>query len=198
VDVLAGDSKVYGWYLSDEPRPLTCTNAVSDIRTRADYLHAHSSFQKAFIVIKDGSGPCGSNLGCEYNALQPAKTHVDLVGLDPYPCHYNNGGNPVPCNYSLITGRVNTALANGIPLGMIVPVFQTFGQEGKTTGSAYYRTPSSSELSSILSTWSTAVPKPPLDYAYTFGTQCSSTSCPAPQALENHLELQAIMLAHNS
>jgi hypothetical protein len=84
----------------------------------------------------------------------------------PLPCHYDSSGNPVPCNYSLITGRVNSALPNGIPLGMIVPVFQTFGQEGKTTGSA--------------------------------GTQCSSTSCPAPQALDNHPELQAIMQARNS
>jgi Bacterial Ig domain len=198
VDALGGDPKVYGWYISDEPHPLTCTNAVGDIRARADYLHTHSGFQKAFIVVRDGYGPCGSNPGCEYKALQPANTHVDLFGVDPYPCHYDSGGNPVPCNYSLITDRVNSAVANGIPLGMIVPVFQTFGQEGKTIGSVYYRTPSGSELGTILSTWSAAVPKPPLDYAYSFGTQCSSTSCPAPQALYNHPQLQPIMQAHTS
>ena len=198
VDALGNDPKVYAWYISDEPHPLTCTNAVSDIRARADYLHAHSSLEKAFIVVEDGYGPCGNNLGCEYKALQPANTHVDLFGLDPFPCHYDSSGNPAPCNYSLITARVNSALANGVPLGIIVPLFQTFGQEGRTIGSVYYRTPSTSELSTILSTWSAAVPKPPLDYAYSFGTQCSSTSCPAPQALYNHPELQPIIQAHNS
>jgi hypothetical protein len=198
VDALGNDPKVYGWYISDEPHPLTCTNAVSDIRGRADYLHAHSSFQKAFIVVVDGSHRCGIDLGCEYRALQPANTDVDLVGLDPYPCHYGSSGNPVPCNYGLISTRVSLALANGTPLAAIVPLIQTFGQEGRTSGSVYYRTPSPDELSTILSTWAAAVPAPPFEYAYSFGTQCSSTSCPAPQALDNHPELQPIMRAHNS
>jgi hypothetical protein len=197
VDAMATDTKVYGYYIADEPHPLTCTNALTDIRARADYLHTHSSFEKAFIVVQDGAGPCGSNLGCEFRALQPANTDVDLIGLDPYPCHYDSLGNPVPCDYSLINQRVAAATANGIPLRIIVPVFQTFGQEGRVGGSVYYRTPGTSELSTILSTWDSLVPNPAMDYAYTFGVQCSTTSCPAPQALANHPELQPLVQAHN-
>jgi hypothetical protein len=199
VDAMANDPKVYGYYIADEPHPLVCPNAASDIRARADYLHAHAPGQQAFIVVQDGSGPCGTNLGCEFSALQPANTHVDLIGLDPYPCHYDSLGNPVPCDYSLINQRVGTALANGIPLGIIVPLFQTFGQEGRTDGATvFYRTPSASELSTILSTWNSVVPDPPMDYAYTVTVQCTTTSCPAPQALENQPELQPAILTHNT
>jgi hypothetical protein len=81
---------------------------------------------------------------------------------------------------------------------MIVPVFQTFGQEGRIDGrSVYYRIPTTGELSTILRTWDSLVPNPAMDYAYTFGIQCSTTTCPSPQALVNHPELQPVMQAHN-
>jgi hypothetical protein len=197
VDAMATDPKVYGYSISDEPHPARCTNAVADVRARADYLHAHSSFQKAFIVIEDGYVNCGSHLGCEFRALQPAYTHVDLIGLDPYPCHYGSPGYPAPCDYDLIKQRVAAATANGIPLRMIVPVFQTFGQEGSIGVPVYYRTPTPSELNSILSTWESLVPDPAMDYAYSFGVECSRITCPAPQALQYQRELQPLIRAHN-
>ncbi len=190
------DNTDFSTPIADEPHPRTCSNAVADIRARADYLHAHSRFQKAFIVIQDGFGPCGSNLGCEFEALQPAHTHVDLVGVDPYPCHYDDGGRPVPCDYGLIEKRVSAATANGIPASKIVPVFQAFGQKGRVGGSVYYRTPTTGELNTILTTWKSLVPRPVLDFAYTFGVQCSTT-CPAPQALANHPELRRVIRAYN-
>jgi len=196
VDALANDPKVYGYYLADEPHPLTCTRAAADIRARADYLHAHSRFQQALIVIQDGSGPCGSKLGCEFEALAPAKTHVDLVGLDPYPCHYAGGIRAEPCDYGLIRERVAAATAHGVPVRAIVPVFQEFGEQGRTGGAVYYRLPTAGELRTILSTWSSLVPRPSLDAAYTFGVQCSTT-CPAPQALANHPELQPVVRSYN-
>lgn len=196
VDALARDRKVYGFYLADEPHPQTCANAAADIRARADYLHAHSAFEQAFIVVQDGAGPCGSSLGCEFEALAPAKTHVDLVGLDPYPCHYAGGGSPAPCDYSLIGERVKAATSHGVPARAIVPLFQEFGQQGRVGGPVYYRMPALAELRTILSTWSSLVPSPSLDAAYTFGVQCSTT-CPAPQALANHAELQPAVRAYN-
>ncbi|HSX30915.1 MAG TPA: hypothetical protein VLE99_03295 [Candidatus Saccharimonadales bacterium] len=196
VDGLAHNSKVYGYFLSDEPHPSICPNAASDIQARADYLHQKAPAQKAFIVVLDGSNQCGSQLGCEYAALSPTHTHVDLIGLDPYPCHYS-GSTAVPCNNSQITDRYNSAIASGIPASAIVPVFQTFGQEGRSDGgSVYYRTPSATELQSMLDTWKTLVPNPAFDYAYSWGVQCGS-SCPSPQALSNHAELQAVMSGHN-
>ncbi|MFL5965762.1 MAG: hypothetical protein ACJ747_04340 [Gaiellaceae bacterium] len=196
VNALAHDGKVYGYYLSDEPHPLMCTNAAADIRARADYVHARSDSQKAFIVVQDGSGPCGARLGCEFRALRPAKTHVDVVGLDPYPCHYDEAGNAVPCAYDLIGERVAAAVANGVPLRAIAPLYQEFGQEARVGGPMYYRTPKPAELSRMLDTWGTLVPHAPFDFAYTFGVQCSNT-CPAPQAIENRPDLQRLVRAHN-
>lgn len=198
VNTLSGDSKVYGYFLADEPHNNVCPSAPTDIQARADYIRAHAPGQISFIVVLDGSNQCGASLGCEYNAFRPAVTHVDYIGLDPYPCHYaSDGVTPVPCDNSAITSKVTTAIQNGIPTSSIVPVFQTFGQSGRSDGkSVYYRLPTASELSSMLTTWKSLVPSPAFDYAYTYGVQCSS-SCPAPQAIENTPSIQAVIQAHN-
>lgn len=201
VDALKTNTNVFGYFLSDEPHPGTCTSAAADIKARADYIHTNAPGQAAFITIVDGSNACGTNLGCEYNALQPSNTDVDYFGLDPYPCHYNSSGVAVPCDLTLIDTRINTATSNGIPAGSIVPVFQTFGQEGRTDGkTVYYRTPSATELQSMLDRWSSDLSAlsatPVWDYSYTWGVQCG-TSCPAPQALSNNSALQTVMATHN-
>lgn len=201
VDALKGNSRVFGYYLSDEPHPAICPTGPSDIKARADYIHANAPTQKSFIVVLDGSNQCGTNLGCEYAALAPANTDVDLFGLDPYPCHYAaDGVTPVACDNSLITSRVNSAIANGIPASQIVPTFQTFGQAGRTDGkTVYYRMPTTSELTSMLSTWQNLVPHPVFDYPYTFGSQCSPTSCVAPQAIDNDTTgIKTLIQTHNS
>ena len=198
VDALKNNSRVFGYYLADEPHPSICPSAASDILARADYIKAHAPNQKSFILVLDGSNMCGANLGCEYAALAPANTHVDYIGIDPYPCHYAaDQVTPVPCDNNVITQRVTSAMANGIPLSAIVPTFQAFGQTGRTDGkSVYYRLPSSSELSNMLNVWAELVPNPAFDYSYTFGVQCS-TSCPAPQAISNTPDIQSVLFDHN-
>ncbi len=197
VDAIAGNSKVFGYYLSDEPHPSICPTAVSDIAARADYIHTHTN-QMAFIVALDSSNLCGDHPGCEYRELAPSHTHVDLIGLDPYPCHLDAGGAPAPCDLGVIADKVGTAIRSGIPRRAIVPTFQTFGQAGRTDGKApYYRLPTPGELTAMLHAWSLVVPAPAMDYSYTFGVQCTRSSCPAPQALENQPALARVMKRHN-
>ncbi len=198
VDALKNNSRVFGYYLADEPHPSICPSAASDILARADYIKAHAPNQKSFIVVLDGSNMCGANLGCEYAALAPGNTHVDYFGIDPYPCHYaTDQVTPVPCDNNSITQRVNSAVASGIPLSAVVPTFQAFGQAGRTDGkTVYYRLPTSSELTSMLNVWDSLVPNPAFDFSYTFGVQCSA-SCPAPQAISNTPYLQTIISNHN-
>lgn len=198
VDALAHNAKVYGYYLSDEPHPSVCPNAAADIRARADYIHAHTS-QKSFIVVLDGYNMCTGYTGCEYKAFAPANTHVDLIGLDPYPCHYDKNGKAVSCDVSQITTKVRTAIQNGISANSVVPVFQTFGQEGRTDShAAYYRTPTAAEMRSMLAVWHSVIPHPVMDYSYSYGVQCTYSTCPASRALSNTPELNAIMRAHNT
>jgi hypothetical protein len=197
VDALRRNPRVYGYYLADEPHPTVCPRAAADIKARADFIHSEAPGQRAFIVVAGGS-ICDTDPGCEYRALQPSRTHVDLVGLDPYPCHYDTRGDAVPCDDSMIATRVEAATANGIRSSLIVPVFQAFGQARRIDGkSAYYRMPSAGELASMLSTWHSLVPDPAFDYFYTFGVQCSVSSCPAPQAIIDTPEIRGVVRSHN-
>jgi hypothetical protein len=181
VDALKDDPRVFGYMIADEPHPILFPTVVGEIAARADYLRAVAPSQKSFIVVLDGSKYCDGGLGCEYEALAPSKTHVDIIGVDSYPCNISG-----PCKISKIPERVNAAVRAGIPLDQIAPVYQTFGQAGD-----YYRMPTASELEAMLAAWKKSVPNPPLDYAYTWGAQSSS-----PEALSNHPELQAVVKAH--
>ena len=198
VDILANSPKVFGYNLADEPHPSRCPDAANAIKARSDYIHIHAPGQKTYITILDGSNMCPEGEGCEYRDLRPEITHVDLVGLDPYPCHFDSAGQPVTCNISKISQRVQVAVANGIPISAIVPVFQAFGQEGRLDGkSIYYRTPTTAEFQDMLTVWKSLVPNPIFDFVYTWGIQCTENSCPAPQSLKNHPELQLLIKQHN-
>jgi hypothetical protein len=198
VDILANAPKVFGYNLADEPHPSRCPEAANAIKARSDYIHTHAPGQKTYITILDGSNMCPEGEGCEYRDLRPEITHVDLIGIDPYPCHFDSTGQPVTCDTSKISQRVQVAVANGIPISAIVPVFQAFGQEGRLDGkSIYYRTPTTAEFQDMLTVWKSLVPNPIFDFVYTWGIQCTENSCPAPQSLKNHPELQLLIKQHN-
>jgi hypothetical protein len=198
VDILANNPKVFGYNLSDEPHPSVCPDAANAIQARSDYIHTHAPGQKAYITVLDGSNMCPEGVGCEYHAFRPEITNVDLIGLDPYPCHFNGAGQPVPCDISVISQRVQSAIANGIPVSVIVPVFEAFGQEDRLDGkSIYYRTPTTAEFQEMLDLWKSLVPNPVFDFAYTWGIQCTASTCPASQSLKNHPELQLLIKQHN-
>ena len=186
VNALATDPRVYGYYIADEPHPILFPTVVAEIAARAAYLRAKAPAQKSFIVVLDGTNICKGTLGCEYAALAPLKSHVDVVGVDVYPCHLG-----APCDFAKIPQRVNAAIRAGIPRGQIAPVYQSFGQQG--AANPYYRTPTAAELKLMLGTWKASLPSPLLDYAYSWGTQTSS-----PQALINHPELQSVARTHNA
>lgn len=198
VDILADNPKVFGYNLSDEPHPATCPDAANALRIRSDYIHTHAPGQMTYITVLDGSNMCPEGEGCEYYAFRPEVTHVDLFGLDPYPCHFNSAGQPVPCDTSVISKRVQLAVENGIPLSAIVPVFEAFGQEDRLDGkTTYYRTPTTDEFQEMLNLWDSLVPNPVFDFTYTWGIQCTESSCPASQTLKNHPELQALIKQRN-
>ena len=176
---LAHNPRVYGWYLSDEPDPKECPEVVGEIRRRADYINAHAPDQKAFISATD----------YEYRPLRPANTHVDLIGLDPYPCRSDQSGR---CDMRTVDHFMNGALAGGFPRDAIVPVFQTFGQEC-TSGEQVNLVPTATELRQLLSRWKKFAPSPALDISYSWGHQ-EEWACPT---LQDKPGLQAVMKQHN-
>jgi len=142
--------KLFGYCLMDEPANGSC---VASIKAHADYIHAQAPGKKAFIVLTDWPGT--------YGQYAPSKTDVDMVGLDPYPCHSGT------CTYSEIGREVNAAEAAGIPLATIAPTFQDFGGAG-------WDAPTADQLQLILSSWKAVVPDPQMDYAHSWSTQSGS------------------------
>ena len=199
VDILANNPKVFGYNLADEPDSSVCPDAPNLIKTRSDYIHTHAPMQKAFILLLDAGDTCPEGEFCEYYAFRPEITHVDLFGLDPYPCRFGNSGQLLACNTIEISQAVQAAIANGISLSSIIPFFQAFGQEGRLDGeSSNWRTPTTTEFQNMLNIWKSLMPNPVFDSAYSWGIQCTVSSCVAPQTLKNHPELQLLIKQHNS
>jgi len=153
----------------------------------SDWIHAHVPGAKTFIVMLNVNTT--STAPTYANTYNPGNSHIDLYGLDPYPCRTEVGG----CDYSMIIVAVAAAEAAGIPLGSIVPVYQAFGGGGwSDDGGGQYTLPTASQEEGILAVWAPLVPNPVFDYAYSWGTQN------ADQALEGSPALQAVFSAHNA
>ncbi|MFG2000294.1 hypothetical protein ACGFNU_14190 [Spirillospora sp. NPDC048911] len=176
---LARNPRVYGWYLSDEPNPAECPDIVAQIRRRADVIHRYAPGQKAFASLTDWT----------MTPLKPSATHLDLIGLDPYPCRTEARG----CDLRAIDRMVGQAVKAGFPKSMMVPVFQTFGQSCNK-GDKNWRLPTASQLRAILGRWNELLPRPAFDISYSWGRQ-SEWACPT---LADAPALQAIMKEHNN
>src|SRR2546426_2364798 len=183
-----GNPKLFGFYLVDEPDPTGQWNPLcpaANLLAESDWIHANVPGAKTFIALMN----FGSTKSPTYaNTYNPANSHIDLYGLDPYPCRSELGG----CDYNRITVAVAAAEAVGISLRGIVPRDQALGRgnRGDRRG-GYYLFPTPSQEQHILATWAGLVPSPVFDYAYSWGTQNSD------QALESSTDLQAVFAAHN-
>ncbi|MFD0686137.1 hypothetical protein [Actinomadura fibrosa] len=180
----AGNGRVYGWYLSDEPNPDECPGIVEKIRRRADIVHRYAPGQKAFASLTDWP----------MRPLRPSAAHLDLIGLDPYPCRAGRSG----CDLDVIDTMVGQAARAGFPRRMIVPVVQTFGQSCND-GERTWRLPGAAELRSILDRWDRLVPSPAFDISYSWGRQ-DEWACPALADADGsggRPDLQSVMKRHN-
>ncbi|MFL6076208.1 MAG: hypothetical protein ACJ73S_22685 [Mycobacteriales bacterium] len=192
VDRLAGNPKVFGYYLSDEPHPAVCRQAVEHIRQRADYIRARDPAQKSFIVVL-GAEQGGCVPTCEYQQLNPANTHVDLFGIDPFPCNNRSG-----CHFEKIDAKVDLATKGGIPVAAMVPLFQAFGQTCNSEQDHYYTLPTVDQLRQMLARWDALVPHPVFDFTYTWASQ--GPSCPSLDVANGsggNADLQSVLRARN-
>jgi hypothetical protein len=166
----ATNPKLYGFYLNDEPTDSSCVAAVTAYTA---FIHANAPGKMSLILLTDWPGT--------YAAYRPAITGVDLVALDPYPVQ--NG----EYDTALIPAEVGRAVAAGIPLANVVPVFQAFGGAG-------WDAPTAEQLTAIIAQWAAIIPNPPLDYAYSWSTQSGALT----DALNTRSDWRAVMAIHNS
>lgn len=188
VEPFVGQPQVFGFYLMDDPDPTgeygpACPPA--NLRAEADWIHDHDPGTMTFIVLMNLSSSTYPDYRHSYN---PANTHVDLYGLDIYPCRTDVRG----CAFSDITAAVRAAESSGVPNAAIVPIYQAFGGGSYLDDSGgLYAVPTPSQAKEMIRTWASLVPDPVFDYTYSWGSQAGDS------ALNANLPLQGVFDAHN-
>lgn len=176
VDAFAGDPKLFGFYVMDEPTPSTCP--ARNLLAEDDWIHAHVPGAKTFAILE--------NLGRETRptfagTYTPKDSGLDLIGIDPYPVRSELSGP----GYAEIAAYVRSAEAIGWPESSIVPVYQTFGG-GRYFDDAngYWVLPTAAQERQMLARWAAVVPRPQFDYAYSWGSQNADTALGQSPALQ--------------
>jgi hypothetical protein len=188
VGPFVGRPNVFGFYLMDDPDPTGRYNSLctaDNLKAESDWIHAHASGAKTFIVLmKLASSKAPSFI----NTYNYGNSHIDLYGIDPYPCRTEIND----CDYEMIDRYVAAADAWGIPRNALIPVYQVFGSGNwRDDGGGRYLFPSVAQMQKILDRWETFAPRPVFDYAYSWGSQRGD------EALENSSDLQAVFARHN-
>ncbi|MER9419209.1 calcium-binding protein [Mesorhizobium sp. M0306] len=183
-----GNPNVFGFYLVDEPDPTGRwgTYATAEnLKAESDWIHEHFPGAKTFITMMNMGSPTNPDFTNTYN---PANTHIDYFGIDPYPVR--TGTDTV--DYDMIDRAVAAAVKSGIPVNNIVPVYQAFGGGNwETSDGGRQVMPTPEQMQIMIDHWAALVPSPAFDYTYKWGTQNGDT------ALESSPELQAVFREHN-
>ncbi|MFD0331476.1 hypothetical protein ACFQZC_33360 [Streptacidiphilus monticola] len=170
--------KVFGYYLLDEPDPngrwkRMCPAA--HLAAESDYLHRHDPGRKTFFLMMNlgmAARPDYTNRGDSYT---PGNTHIDLVGIDPYPCRSELHG----CDLSQIPTFVRAATSIGWPLSALVPVYQAFGGgRWRDDEGAPWLLPTPDQAASMLTLWQRLVPHPAFDQVYSWARSATTWPCP--------------------
>jgi hypothetical protein len=175
VDAFAGDPKLFGFYVMDEPTPSTCP--AQNLLAEDNWIHAHVPGAKTFAIL--------ANLGPETQptfagSYTPRNSGLDLIGLDPYPVR-SELHQP---DYTEIAEYVRLAEAIGWPGSSIVPVYQTFGGgDFPDDANGYWVMPTAAQERQMLALWAAVVPHPQFDYAYSWGSQRGDTALSQSSAL---------------
>lgn len=183
-----GNAKLFGFYLMDDPDPTgqhfpLCT--ADNLKAESDWIHDNVPGAKTFILLMTMTSSRTPSFKNTYN---PANAHVDLFGIDPYPCRTELSG----CDYHQIDRYVMAAESAGVPREKMIPVYQTFGG-GRwiDDGGGRYALPTANQLHQILARWDALIPAPVFDFAYSWGSQNGHS------ALASSPELQAVFLRRN-
>jgi hypothetical protein len=175
VDAYAGDAKLFGFYVMDEPSPSTCP--PGHLLAEDRWIHAHVPGAVTFAVLE--------NLGSQLNptfrgSYTPKNSGLDLIGLDPYPVR-SELSSP---DYAEISQYVHLAEAVGWPRASIVPVYQAFGGgDYLDNENGSYLLPTAAQERQLLADWAVVVPDPKFDYAYSWGQQKGDMSLSQSSAL---------------
>ena len=129
---MAHDSRIAGYFFSDEPDPQACPHAPKQHKPRSSLIHSLDPGKPTILLMDSNSGRASLNqmplwLGAS-----------DYVALDPYPCYQGK-----PCRYSWIDAVIKAADRTGLRYWGVV---QAFNDET-------WRWPKPTELRHMLTQW---------------------------------------------
>jgi hypothetical protein len=183
VGAFAGDPKVFGFYVMDEPDPSTCPPA--HLLAEDNWIHQHVPGALTFAILENRGSEVHPTF---YGSYTPQDSGLDLIGLDPYPVR-SELHSP---DYAEIAEYVNQAQIEGWPLSSIVPVYQTFGGgDYPDDADGYWVLPTAAQERQMLADWAKLVPDPKFDYAYSWGSQAHD------RAMSESPALQSVFTAKN-
>ena len=163
VDAFAGDRKLYGFYVMDEPTPSTCP--ARNLLAEDNWIHAHVPGAKTFAILENLGRAAKPSFAGSYTQRDSG---LDLIGIDPYPVR-SELRQP---DYAEIANYVRSAESIGWPESSIVPVYQAFGGGNyPDDANGHWVLPTAAQERQILTVWASAVPHPQFDYAYSWGSQ---------------------------
>jgi hypothetical protein len=175
VDAFAGDPKLFGFYVTDEPIPGQCL--APNLLAEDNWIHAHVPGAKTFAILENLKREDTPSFTGTYT---PADSGLDLIGLDPYPVRSELGAP----RYVEIPQYVKAAEAIGWPASSIVPVYQTFGNSYPDDSNGYWSVPTAAEERQMLADWAAVIPHPQFDYAYSWGAQRGDVALGESPALQ--------------
>ena len=152
-----GDTKVFGYFFSDEPDPYACPNAPAQHKARSDLIHASDPATRTVMVLDANSG----QQTISQIPLWVGK--ADYVGLDPYPCYQGK-----PCTYSWIDQVIAAANSAGLSYWGVVQAFND----------GTWRWPTAAEESIMLGQWAASRQSGMMTFAWTWSGN-NLTSQPA-------------------
>ncbi|WP_245477487.1 MULTISPECIES: hypothetical protein [unclassified Mesorhizobium] len=190
-----GNPKLFGFRLCDEPditgKYHSPPVSPAALKAEADWIKANVPGAVTFITLMD----MGSFEAPHFmNTFNPATTGIDFFGLNPYPVR----GKVFDLDF--IDRTVEAAVAAGVPLDKIVPVFQAFGGGNWTTytdgARDVYQLPTLDQANQMFARWATYSPNPVFDFAYAWGSQNGDTKLGSTSP--GALNLRAAFKAHNT
>jgi hypothetical protein len=183
VDALAGDPKLFGFYIMDDALPSACPAA--HLLAEDNWIHAHAPGARTFAILVNLKRNTSPGFAGSYT---PGNSGLDLIGIDPYPVR-SELSDP---HYAEIGMYVRAAEAQGWPRQSMVPVYQTFGGGAYADdANGHWVLPTAAQENQILAEWATLLPAPMFDYAYSWGAQNGDT------ALSQSPALRAVYAAKN-
>lgn len=202
------NSRIYGYFLEDEPDTHSCAHIVKVVRDRADYIHCLAIQSDKYSngkpkVAKDGS--CLDDKGnqiarktkqmayvvdeyqYDYAKVSKAAIHADIFAIDPYPCRkscvYNGGQDQ-------FLQRIDKA-KKYYPQANIAPTYQAFGGDGWTL-------PTASQMKQIQSYYDSRLPGSVFDVAYSYrDNKSGGPGDTYPGLIHAPASLQQVMKDHN-